>query len=580
MIVEQNPPKKLLFLRLGIFFLFFYFFLPKNHLFANYIGVGIFVPVKLLLGVCMQIYSFSPFGYEGSLVTVEVDLRRGIPAIDIVGLADGAVKESRERMQAAIRNSGFEFPLERVLISLSPADLKKEGAGFDLPIALSVLHEKKLHSCDGNPDCFKIKESILVMGELELSGKIRAVRGVHAAASTAVSLGIKKCIVPNANAQEAREVYGMSVFGADTLMEAFLALDNPDYFSEKNDSKMFDVCLSEDECEEIEGVLFPKVEDGYEFSEVVGQKFLVRGLQIAAAGGHNLLAIGAPGCGKTMALQKFRGLLPLLTVDESHPVTRIMSLAGQLPVSESVVRIPPFRMPHQTATIEGMCGGGVLCRPGEISLAHNGVLFLDEAAEFRSSVLQMLRVPIETGNITLSRAGRSTIFPANFQLLLAANPCPCGNFGSSSKICLCSARSVEMYWKKFSAPLLDRIDIRIPVEHVSDMIDKQSEVVSTKELRLKIAKAVSIQRKRQNVKNAKLSSAQVKELCNVSDEVNKFLVNSAERYGLSPRGVTSCLKVARTIADMEGCDDVELNHVQEAILYRKSFNNFMESCSE
>ena len=536
--------------------------------------------VKLLLGVNMQIYSFSPFGYEGSLVTVEVDLRRGIPAVDIVGLADGAVKESRERMHAAIRNSGFEFPLERVLISLSPADLKKEGAGFDLPIALSVLSAKKLHSRDGDSDCFKIKESILVMGELELSGKIRAVRGVHAAASTAVALGIKKCIVPNANAQEAREVYGMSVFGADTLMEAFLALDNPDYFSEKNDSKMFDVCLSDDECEEIEGVLFPKVEDGYEFSEVVGQKVLVRGLQIAAAGGHNLLAIGAPGCGKTMALQKFRGLLPLLTVDESHPVTRIMSLAGQLPVSESVVRIPPFRMPHQTATIEGMCGGGVLCRPGEISLAHNGVLFLDEAAEFRSSVLQMLRVPIETGNITLSRAGRSTVFPANFQLLLAANPCPCGNFGSSSKICLCSARSVEMYWKKFSAPLLDRIDIRIPVEQVSDMISKKTEVVSTQELRKQIAKAVSIQRKRQNVKNSKLTSSQVKELCNVSDEVNLYLTNSAERYGLSPRGISSCLKVARTIADMDACENIEMNHVKEAVSYRKSFNNFMEVCSE
>lgn len=521
----------------------------------------------------MQIFSFSPFGYEGSLVTVEVDLRRGIPAVDVVGLADGAVKESRERMQAAIRNSGLEFPLERVLISLSPADLKKEGAGFDLAIALGVLFEKKLHDDAG--DNFKISESILVMGELELSGKIRPVRGVHAAASTAFLAGVRKCIVPILNAQEAREVEGMEVFGAECLMDAFMALDKPEEFTVKEVLKADENGRTFDDCEEINGVYFSKVGSNEELAEVKGQDNLIRALQISAAGGHNLIVVGAPGCGKTMALKKILGLMPLLTLEEAQPITRIMSLAGLLPKSESIVRVAPFRMPHQTATIEGMCGGGVLCRPGEISLAHNGILFLDEAAEFRSSVLQMLRVPIENGSITLSRAGRSTIYPANFQLLMASNPCPCGNYGSDSKICLCSGRSVEMYWKKFSAPLLDRMDLRVCI---SNSIFESKEVKkskTTRELRVGVANAVRIQRNRQNVKNAKLTPLLMEKFCKLDDESSEYLNNAVNKYGFSPRGISNCIKMARTIADMEESIDIKKNHLEEAVSFRKPFNDYM-----
>lgn len=513
----------------------------------------------------MQIYSFSPFGYEGSIVSVEVDLRRGIPAIDIVGLADGAVKESRERMQAAVRNSGFEFPPERVLISLSPADLKKEGAGFDLPIALGVLAANA--EASGQVDF--VSEPILVMGELELSGKVRPVKGVHAAVSTAAASGIMRCIVPVQNAEEAREVVGVQVYGADSLENAFRALSDVAFFEAKAGGISGNSYLPPG-VEEIDGVHFISVGPGYEFGELKGQYKLVRALQISAAGGHNLLALGAPGCGKTMAIQKFPALNPILTLEEAQSVTRIWSLAGLIKPTEPLIRIPPFRMPHQTASIEGICGGGVNCRPGEISLAHNGVLFLDEAAEFRSSVLQMLRVPLEGGNITLSRAGRTTTYPANFQLLMAVNPCPCGNFGSKTKICLCSARAVEQYWKKFSAPLLDRVELRTFVENNGEVqVEDRPGLKTTAEIREGIARAVNIQRKRQGIRNSKLVPQDIAKYCVLDSECQKLLDDAINRYGFSPRAVSACLKVSRTIADIEGSENILPSHMSEAISYRK-----------
>jgi magnesium chelatase family protein len=539
----------------------------------------------------MLIFSFSPFGYEGSLVTVEVDLRRGIPAIDIVGLADGAVKESRERMRAAIKNSGFDFPPDRVLISLSPADMKKEGAGFDLAVALAVLvakedgsscscgHERRTGVCLPAENKAFPADAVLVMGELELSGKVRSVRAVHAAASTAAAGGIMRCIVPTADADEAREVTGMKVFGADSLESAFDSLRHPELFTERSESAAD--AFVPGRCTETEGVLFPPVPEGGEFADIGGQRSLVRGLQIAAAGGHNLMAVGAPGCGKTMALQKFPALLPLLTVAESQSVTRIYSIAGLMPLQEPLIRIVPFRQPHQTATIEGMCGGGSHCMPGEISLAHNGVLFLDEAAEFRSSVLQMLRVPVESGRVTLVRAGRSTVYPASFQLLMAANPCPCGNFGSKNKVCLCSARSVEQYWKKFSAPLLDRIDIRVSVENTLASPDGAPSAgstlrMSTEELRKGIARAVSVQRRRQGCRNARLTPEEIAEYCRTEDGARTILDAAAIRYGFSPRAVASCLKTARTIADMSGAESISEDCIREAVGYRKACSSFLD----
>lgn len=518
----------------------------------------------------MKIYSFSPFGYEGALVTVEVDLRRGIPATDIVGLADSAVKESRERMQAAIRNSGFNFPSERILISLSPADLKKEGAGFDLPIALAVLQASG--SAAGNNDF--LREDILVMGELELSGKLRPVKGIHAAVSTAASCGINMCIVPIQNESEALEVNGMQVFGADSLQNAFEALKNESFFKSKrfeNDEKTIP-----SGCVEIDGIFFPKYE-GFDFSEIKGQEKLIRALQISAAGGHNLMAVGAPGCGKTMSLTHFPAINPVLTMQEAHSVTRIWSLAGLIKPSEPLIRIPPFRMPHQTASIEGICGGGINCRPGEISLAHNGVLFLDEAAEFKSAVLQMLRVPLESNSITITRAGRSTTYPANFQLLMAVNPCPCGNQGSKTKMCLCSAKSIDLYWRKFSAPLLDRIDIRIFVENPneSEGVTERNSLRSTLEIQKGIANAVKMQRIRQGVKNAKLSPSEISQYCVLSKDVKQKLENALNRYGFSPRAAASCIKVARTIADIEGRTNINECDMEEAISFRKVCNEMI-----
>lgn len=520
----------------------------------------------------MQIYSFSPFGYEGALVTVEVDLRRGIPATDIVGLADGAVKESRERMQAAIRNAGFEYPPERVLISLSPADLKKEGAGFDLPVALAVLGAKaQAEGASGFID-----EPLLVMGELELSGRVRAVKGVHAAVSTAAASGIMRCIVPVQNADEAREIAGVHVYGADSLENAFQAMSDPSFFVAGDiDTRAEAVPAG---CLEKDGIYFPEISTGYEYAELKGQRQLVRALQIAAAGGHNLIALGAPGCGKTMAIQKFPAINPVLTTDEAQSVTRIWSLAGLIKPSEPLIRIPPFRIPHQTASIEGICGGGPTCRPGEISLAHNGVLFLDEAAEFRSSVLQMLRVPLENGTITLSRAGRSTSYPARFQLLMAVNPCPCGNYGSRTKICLCSLKSIEQYWKKFSAPLLDRIDLRVFVENKSEEegeIEERPGLTTTEEIRTDIARAVKAQRKRQGSKNAQLSPQEILDFCPLDAEARKVLDNATLRYGFSPRAISSCLKVARTIADLAGEKDIQADHMIEAVEFHKLCTNLV-----
>ena len=505
----------------------------------------------------MHIFSFSPFGYEGTVVSVEVDLRRGIPAVDIVGLADGAVKESRERMRSAIRNSGFDFPSERVLISLAPADLKKEGAGFDLALALAVLdRQRNGEGGDGK---------ILVIGELELSGIVRPVRGIHAAASTALSLGISACIVSAENEAEAREVRGMRVFGAETLCEAFSAYCDPDIFI--TESGECEKQSAPENSEEIEGVFFPDEKSSLTFSDVIGQRELIRACQIAAAGGHNLLAVGPPGCGKTMVLQKFPALLPSLTHDEAQSVTRIHSLAGLLSPSNPLKTTAPFRMPHQTASIEGMCGGGSNCRPGEISLAHNGVLFLDEASEFKTSVLQMLRVPLEIRSVTLSRAGRTSIYPAGFQLLMAANPCPCGNLGIEGKVCLCSVRSIENYWKKFSGPLLDRIDIRVLV--CEESRGKKEKPLSLRELRVPIAKAIRAQRERQGKKNVFLTHQEITEYCALSEEEQDFLESESAKRGFSQRASDGCLKLARTIADTQSAAKVNLSHLKEAFSLRQ-----------
>lgn len=463
----------------------------------------------------MTIYSFSPFGYEGSLVTVEVDLRRGIPATDIVGLADSCVKEERERVQAAIRNSGLEYPSERVLIALSPADLRKEGAGFDLPIALGVLQKK-------------FTENVLVMGDLELSGGIRAVRGVHAACSTALASGIMYAIVPTANLYEALET-GIKAIGCDTLSDAYKL---PDDLSTRKIATV-------DSYEETITFRKPDTEQKIEMTE---KEMLA--LVVGASGRFNMMFFGSPGCGKTILMQHMMYLTPSLTEEESKSVKRIYSLAGYGGIGESKV-YPPFRMPHQTASIEGICGGGPNCRPGEITLAHNGVLFLDEAAEFRSSVLQMLRVPLENKCITLSRAGRSTTYPANFQLLLALNPCPCGNYGSSQKICLCSQKSVDLYWKKLGGPLLDRVPIRLHI----DPSEGERKTYSLEELQSYVKRATEESR-RLGTSFRDLTVEQIQEMLPVY--VYERLTKIADEYGWSERRRFDLYRVWITIVSAFG----------------------------
>ena len=466
----------------------------------------------------MVIYSYSPFGYEGALVTVEVDLRRGIPATDIVGLADICVKEERERVQAAIRNSGLEYPSERVLISLSPADLRKEGAGFDLAIALGVLQKQ-------------FTESVLVMGELELSGNIRAVRGVHAACATALASGIQYAIVPSANLNEALET-GIKAIGCDTLLYAYSL---PDDLSTRK-------FASSEEYDETISFREPVSESRIEMTE---KEMLA--LVVASAGRFNMMFFGSPGCGKTILMQYMQYLLPSLTEEEARSVKRIYSLAGLSDKDETKV-FPPFRMPHQTASIEGICGGGPNCRPGEITLAHNGVLFLDEAAEFRSSVLQMLRVPLENKTITLSRAGRTTTYPANFQLLLALNPCPCGNYGSSQKICLCSAKSVDLYWRKLGGPLLDRVPIRLHI----DPEEGERKTYSLEELQSYVKKATE---KSRAIGTSFRDLSEEQALSMIPNDIFNRLVNTATSFGWSDRRRFDLYRIWITIVSIFG--DVE-----------------------
>lgn len=508
----------------------------------------------------MAIYTYTPFGYEGSLVTVETDLRRGIPMFDIVGLADGAVKESCERIRAGFKNQDFELPSERILISLSPADIKKERAGFDLPIALSILSEMK--------DYPRSQDArVLVMGELELSGKLRPIRGCYPALVAAVATGIKYAIVPKG--VETAKPEGIHVEYVETLRDAYDALVRIDEYEAIGDveeeNKSAEPAESEIEFEDFEEMNLDSIE---------GHSGLKYAMAVAVAGRHNILAYGAPGCGKTLVLQHMPELMPHLTREESHSTTRIHSIAGLLRADEDYMKIRPFRMPHQTASIEGIYGGGPNCRPGEISLAHKGVLFLDEAAEFRYSVLQMLKIPLETKQITLSRAGHTTVYPADFQLVMATNPCPCGNYGSKDKVCLCSMKLVELYWKKFSAPLLDRIEIRFDCNK-----DNDSKEYTIDELRGKIKQAFERQYKRQGKLNELLNAEEVNRYIKLTNEASEYLQSMILEHGFTPRTISGIYKVAQTLADMNDTEPflaLGIEHVKAALKFRENLDKFVE----
>lgn len=490
-----------------------------------------------------MIKAFAPFGYEGVVTTVETDLRRGIPSIDIVGLADSEVKASRERVRAAINNSNLEYPPERILIALSPCDIKKEGAGYDLPIALDVLRAQYN---------LEVHDDVLVMGELELSGSVRPVKAINAGIQSALLNGIHFAIVPKGYAVNPPKT--MRVAEVESLNEAFEVLKAFD----KGNYDNFSVADVEDETFKVQ---FRELDDSDTLDSIKGHSNLKYAMAVAVAGRHSLITWGSAGCGKTMCLQHTPELLPLLTTEEKPSVDRLYSIAGLDGLHKNNYR--PFRMPHQTASIEGMCGGGCHCNPGEISLAHNGVLFLDEAAEFRSSVLQMLRVPLETKHITLSRAGRTTVYPANFQLFMTVNPCPCGNYGVKDRICLCSAKSIDLYWKKFSAPLLDRVAIRI---NANDE-DENAKEWSVAELRELIKRAWERQYARQGKLNQELNPQEVENYIELTDEAIDFLRIQGEKYDWTNRKRANILKVARTLVDMDSEERKEITHydIQDAI---------------
>lgn len=508
----------------------------------------------------MPIIAFARSGFGGELVTVEVDIRRGIPGVDIVGLPDGAVREAKERIRAAIRNSGYEFPADRVLVNLAPASVRKEGASFDLPIAMAILIASgQAHEGLGG--------SILVLGELELSGRVRAVNGVLSALSRARECGVVDCIVPRENLEEALSLEEGRVASVTRLadcVEAVAGIPREISSAESAGSR-----VRPDPAESA---------DGWERGALAGffslrwQPGLERGLLAAAAGGHNVLLAGPPGAGKTMAGKRFVSLLPDLSRDQAVEATRIHSLAGLLPDGGGLLSRPPFRSPHHSASAEGMVGGGKVLKPGEISLAHRGVLFLDEAPEFDRSILQALREPIEEGRITLSRANGQARFPADFQLILAANPCPCGNLGRASSACLCSLQEVERYWRRLGGALLDRIDVRIrvmPMDPALLLAERDDRGLRCLE---SLRRAYRAQGERYRGlgfrRNAKLPPESIRDACRLEPRAEASFALECGRRGLSTRACHSALRLARTLADLDGRADIGIRQLEEAFSLR------------
>ncbi|MBR1637830.1 MAG: ATP-binding protein [Treponema sp.] len=503
--------------------------------------------------VSNNIYSYEPFGYEGQVTTVEVDLRHGIPAVDIIGIADSNVNAARETLKAATKNAGFEFPDGRVLISVSPADLRKNSRNADLAMALSVQNALNTTT----------EDKILAVGELDSwdsSANVIPAKAMRAAAKDALELGITKIICHPANANEIKDIEGLSVCAAETLKDAAVALSKPEMFIQNAPSKNIN-----------NGVEFapgPLVNIDEEY--LTGYSKTVEAIEVAVAGKHNLLLEGAPGNGKTLIAQELVPYLtPRLTNEEAQAPARIRSIAGLSSYKNPVDRNAPFRMPHQTASIEGMCGGGVNLRPGEISLAHNGTLFMDEAHEFRSSVISMVSSMMRIKTITLSRAGRSTVFPANFQLVMAANPCPCGNLGCPGKICLDSQKSVETYNRKLE-PLTDRTEITSYV--YKDPTDHKK--INLAAVRERIRTAYEIQRKYGKY-NKDLEPMELKERIDFTPEMNKLLgdtfpvnFNQSEYSrdnSLRDLKVLNTMKLSLTVANLDGREKVTIKDLQKAI---------------
>lgn len=494
-----------------------------------------------------MIYCFAHQGFEGELVKLEVELRRAIPGMDLIGLPDSAVKESRERVRAAIHSSGFEYPRERILVNLAPAGIKKSGARYDLAVAASVLEKSgQLPELEG---------SWLMLGELQLNGSVRPVTGILSAVVFAGQLGINNCIVPVENLNEAQSSGSCRCLGIQHLSE-LSSLQKLTFSTEKDG-------------------INSTISDYPDFKDVKGQEILKRALTVAIAGRHHSLIFGPPGCGKTFSARAMEGILPDLSNKDALDLTRIWSQAGK--TTKGLLRQPFFREPHHSSSAEGILGGTSEIIPGEISLSHRGVLLLDEAPEFNNRVLQGLREPLETGSISLVRAGKSYWFPADFQLIMTANPCPCGNMGRKRNPCICSAREIEKYWKGLTGPLMDRIDIRLPIRPVETEILLGNQGVSSEEIKIQVIRARESQFLRFPEKsrpwNGSMSQRDIQKHCELDSEGSEILYKGVSQFGLSSRAIHSLLKVARTIADLEERDKIHKKHLLEAMGYRRYGEN-------